>query len=291
MQVGLLAANTGRFAGPAGAAELAAAGEASGFDSLWTAEHVLWPDGYDSTYPYSPSGRMPGEPHTAVPDPLIWLTWVAARSRTIKLATGILILPQRHPAVLAKEVATLDHLSGGRVLLGIGVGWLAEEFRALGVTFADRGRRTDDYVDVMRKLWSSDSVSHASEFVNFEAMSCNPKPVRGTVPIVVGGHSRRAAERAGRLGDGFIPLGGDIAALVDIMRQTAASEGRDPAGVEVTALHPQLLGDDPRAGLEELREWGVDRGLVPAYRLAKGDLGENCDAAAARLGLVPASAA
>jgi probable F420-dependent oxidoreductase len=228
---------------------------------------------------------MPGDAETVLPDPLIWLTWVAAHSRTIKLATGILILPQRNPAVLAKEVATLDYLSGGRVLLGIGVGWLEEEFRALGVPFERRGQRTDEYIEVMRKLWSSDNAHHEGEFLAFAGMSCNPKPVQRSVPIVVGGHSRPAAIRAGMLGDGFIPLGGDVPELVDIMRQTAAGRGRDPSTIEVTALHPDLKGPDPRAGIEALESWGVHRALVYAYRLARGDVNENCKALAERMGM------
>jgi probable F420-dependent oxidoreductase len=285
VEFGLLGANTMVFATPAGAARLAKAAEAAGFDSLWTAEHTLWPSGYESQYPYAEGGRMPGDASTPLPDPLIWLTWAAAHSQTIKLATGILIVPQRNPAVLAKEVATLDYLSGGRVLLGIGVGWLEEEFRALGVPFEGRGRRTDEYVEVMRKLWMSDDVVHDGEFVSFARMSSNPKPAKGSIPIVVGGHSRQAARRAGIHGDGFIPLGGDIPELLDIMRQTAADHGRDPSAIEVSATHPELKGADPSAGIEALKEWGVHRGLVYAYRVARGDVAENCAALAQRLGL------
>jgi probable F420-dependent oxidoreductase len=285
VKFGLLGANTMMFATPSGAAQLAGAAEAAGFDSLWTAEHTLWPEGYQSTYPYADSGRMPGNSETLLPDPLIWLTWVAAHSRTIKLATGILILPQRNPGVLAKEVATLDFLSGGRVLLGIGVGWLEEEFQALGVPFERRGQRTDEYIEVLRKLWSSDNVHHHGEFVSFAGMSSNPKPVQPSVPIVVGGHSRQAAKRAGILGDGFVPLGGDIPELVDVMRQTAADHGRDPSAIEVSATHHDLSGSDPMAGLEALESWGVHRALLYAYRVARGDVSENCKAYAERLGM------
>jgi len=131
--------NTMVFTEPNGAADLARAAEACGFESLWTSEHTLWPDRYQSSYPYSGTRRMPGDVGTLLPDPFVWLAWVAAHSTTIGLATGITIVPQRNPAILAKEVATLDYLSGGRVILGIGVGWLEEEFRALGVPFERRG--------------------------------------------------------------------------------------------------------------------------------------------------------
>ncbi len=154
MMFGIAFANTGRFARPDRAVELARAAEAAGFESLWTTEHVVVPAGYQSSYPYSPSGRMPGEEDSPMPDPLIWLAYVAAATSTIKLGTGVLILPQRNPVVLAKELATLDHLSGGRMLLGVGAGWLEEEFAAIGVPFGDRGRRVDEYVAAMRGLWA-----------------------------------------------------------------------------------------------------------------------------------------
>ena len=265
MKYGLVFANTAHFATAAGAAAVGPAAERAGFDSLWTVEHVLWPEGYESTYPYAATGKMPGTSESPIPDPLIWLSYIAATTTTLKLATGILILPQRQPAILAKEVATLAALSNDRLILGIGVGWLEEEFDALGVPFARRGARTDEYIDVMRKLWADDAVSHDGEFVNFEPMSSNPKPPAGTVPIHVGGHSRKAAERAGRIGDGFFPGAGNIPELIDIVRQTAADHGRDPGDIEITAGHPEAIAKDPSEALGELTEWGVDRTVVPAF--------------------------
>lgn len=276
MKIGVLAANTGPFATPSGSVELARGAEEAGIESLWTAEHALWPDDYRSAYPYAETEKMPGPPDTVLPDPFVWLAWCAARTDALLLATGIAIVPHRHPALMAKEVATLDYLSAGRVVLGVGVGWLQEEFEALNVPFAGRGRRTEEYIEVMRKLWSSDSVSHDGEFVRFAGMNSNPKPAQGTVPIVVGGHSRVAAERAGRIGDGFAPLGGDIPELIDIMRQTADGAGRDAAAIEITASHDGLKRGDPEEPLGLLREWGVDRVLLPAHRLARGDVAENC---------------
>ena len=265
MKIGMAFANTMSFADADGVCLLAEQAEAAGFESVWTIEHVIYPDGYESAYPYSGDGKMPARPHTPMPDPLIWLSFVAARTSTIRLATGILILPQRNPVVLAKEVATLDDLSRGRVELGIGVGWLREEFDALGVPWERRGARTDDYVAAMRALWSGDSVTHDGTFSSFSGVSSNPKPVDGRVPIVIGGHSDAAARRAGRIGDGFFPAGGDIAELVDIVRQTAVDHGRDPLAIEVTAPGEGLLGADPVGGAQELRSVGVDRAIVPAF--------------------------
>jgi probable F420-dependent oxidoreductase len=265
MKFGIAFANIITFAEPDGLVTLARGAEAAGFESVWTVEHVIYPEGYESAYPYDPSGRMAMDSGTPLPDPLLWLAFVAAASETLRLGTGILILPLRNPLVLAKELATLDHLSGGRVELGIGVGWLEEEFDALGVPFARRGARTDEYIEVLRSLWDGDHASHDGEFLSFADVSSNPKPTNGRVPIHVGGHSRAAAERAGRLGDGFFPGTGEIGDLVDIVRQTAAAAGRDPEAVEITYGNEALVGPDAGEEAARLAEIGVDRCIVPSF--------------------------
>jgi probable F420-dependent oxidoreductase len=174
---------------PCSAHRLARLAEAAGFDSVFAVDHVVLPDTYSSTYPYATSGRLPGDRTAALPDPLIWMAAVAAVTTKLRFMTGVLILPQRNPLVLAKQVATLDHLSGGRIELGIGVGWLKEDFEALGVPFEKRGKRADEYIAAMRALWAADGASYAGEFVKFHEVSCNPKPRAGSVPIIVGGHS------------------------------------------------------------------------------------------------------
>lgn len=272
MKFGVVFANTMGWSEPAGAVEAARAAEAAGFESFWTVEHVIFPDGYQSAYPYSATGKMPAAPSTPIPDPLIWLSYVAAVTTTLRLATGILILPQRNPLVLAKEVATLDHLSGGRVELGIGVGWLKEEFDALGIPWDARGRRTDEYIEVLRALWARDHASYSGRFANFTNVSSNPKPAQSSVPIVIGGHSRAAAERAGRLGDGFFPGRGtpaELAESFDIVRQTAADAGRDPSAIEFSAGHPGIFGDDPVGAVQEMESIGVGRIIVPAFTMMK----------------------
>src|SRR3954466_3297804 len=195
MEFGIAFANTGARTQPDDAVAMAQAAEEAGFDSLWTVEHVVVPAAYQSPYPYSKSGRMPGTEDAPIPDPLIWLTYVAAATTQIKLATGILILPQRNPVVLAKEAATLDVLSKGRVTLGIGVGWLEEEFDALGVPFSERAARTDEHVAVMRAVWSGESVDYDGAFTTLRGANVFPHPAQSTVPIVVGGHSLPAARR------------------------------------------------------------------------------------------------
>jgi probable F420-dependent oxidoreductase len=183
------------------------------------------------------------------------------------LATGILILPQRNPVVLAKEVATLDHLSGGRMELGIGVGWLEEEFDAIGVPFHDRGKRTDDHVAAMRALWSETKASHHSSFTDFDDCISLPHPVNGTIPIHVGGHTDIAARRAGRLGDGFFPGKGspeELARLFDVVRDTAKEQGRDPSAIEFTA-GGATVGSGAVDAVAALADAGVDRVIVPAF--------------------------
>lgn len=265
MKFGIMFANTMSFATREGLEELARGAEAAGFESLWTVEHVVFPDGYESEYPYDKSGKMAMDASTPLPDPLIWLTWVASVTTRIHLGTGILILPQRNPVILAKELATIDVLSGGRMELGVGVGWLEEEFRALGVPFDARGARTDESIEVMRALWDSDHASFNGRFNSFDGISVNPKPANGRVPIHVGGHSRRAAERAGRLGDGFFPGKGNLSELIDIARQSAADAGRDPQGLVITSGSAGVLGDDPVGAVEELAAQGVSRVVIPSF--------------------------
>ena len=268
MDFGIAFANAGPFAHAANAATFAAAAEEAGFESLWTVEHVVVPSGYQSTYPYDPSGKMPGPEESDIPDPLIWLSYIAAVTSSIKLATGILIVPQRNPVVLAKELATLDALSAGRLLLGIGVGWLEEEFDAIGVPFGDRGRRTDDYVAVMRALWTQEKASHHSEFIDFTDCISRPRPAQGSVPIHVGGHSAAAARRAGRLGDGFFPGKGsheELAELFDVVRATATEHGRDPDAIELTTGGNGAIGGRALDEVKALADLGVHRVILPAF--------------------------
>jgi probable F420-dependent oxidoreductase len=274
MKFGVAFANILGFSGPAGAVAMGRAAEAAGFDSIWTVEHVLVPAGYESTYPYDDSGKMPAPNDMDLPDPLIWLTWVAAHTEHLKLGTGVLIVPQRNPAILAKEVASLDVLSGGRVELGVGVGWLEEEFTALDVPFARRGKRLDSYVAAMRALWLGEETDYDDEFVHYAKAVSRPRPEAGAVPIHIGGHSEAAARRAGRLGDGFFPGKGDLPRLLQVMRESAEAAGRDPELIEVTATGEGTFGPDPVAEVERLAALGVHRLAIPPLAFDADGIGD-----------------
>jgi probable F420-dependent oxidoreductase len=259
MRVGLMFANGGRSAEPEHAAQVAQSAEATGFESLWTVQHVVMPVSHASSYPYSSSGTVPGGAAVAIPDPLVWLGWVGARTSTIRLATGVLILPQQHPLVIAKQAATLDRLTGGRVLLGVGAGWLEEEYAALDSDFAARGPRMDEAIEVLRRAWSSGEAEFKGQHLAFSPVHVEPKP-KSRIPIVVGGHSAAAARRAGRIGDGFFPLscqGDRLRELVSIVRESAREAERDPREIEITAEAPRT-----RADAETQSELGIARIVV-----------------------------
>jgi probable F420-dependent oxidoreductase len=260
MKFGLMFSNIGPFSRPAGLTHLAQSAEKTGIESLWTVEHVAVPIGYESKYPYSGDGKMPGADDAPIPDPLIWLSYAAAVTKTIKLATGILILPQRHPIYTAKEMATLDVLSEGRLIAGIGIGWLEEEFSALDIPFKQRAARTEECTKALRHLWSSDPKPFKGEFYSWNAIESNPKPLQpGGVPLVGGGHGDGAARRAARIGDGFFPAAGDLPALFAVVRDECEKIGRNPDEVELTAGGPARSLDD----VKRMQDLGVARMIIP----------------------------
>jgi probable F420-dependent oxidoreductase len=263
MKFGLMYANAGPFSFPQMLTHLATTAERVGVESIWTVEHVVIPVGYKSAYPYDPSGKIPAPDQLPIPDPLLVLAYAAAVTMTLRLATGILILPQRHPLYVAKEVATLDVLSNGRAILGIGVGWLEEEFQALDIPFGDRAARTAECVRAIRSLWKDEPEPFAGKFFRWNKLEMHPKPVQKPgVPIVVGGHTELAARRAARYGDGFFPGVTDdekLVWLLDIMRDECKKLGRDPKTIEVTAGRTGATAD----AVKRLQDLGVSRFMVP----------------------------
>ena len=269
MKVGLAFASSIGVDG-ATALEICQRAEAAGFESLWGGEHVILPDDIGSRYPYTADGKIPAEPETPIPDPLIWLAFAAAATRTMRLGTCILIVPQRNPLILAKELATLDALSGGRVELGIGVGWMKEEFAALGVDWARRGARNDEYIAAMKALWAGPHAEFHGEFVDFDPATCSPRPINGDIPVIVGGDSDAAVRRAVDLADGYFPGEGNfdqLAALIRRVREACEAADRDPASLAINTIFGEQMMN-PAQGIEQMQSIGVDRIMVPAFFFA-----------------------
>jgi len=240
---GIVFASTG-FPDPDAAVALAQTAEECGFESLWAPEHVIMSRAPGATpYRGMPDGKMDRLARRGgIPDPLTWLTYVAGVTSRIRLGTNVVVLPEHQPTVLAKTAATLDHLSGGRLILGIGVGELPEEYEAVGMDFTNRGRRMDEYIEAMRALWRDDVASFSGDHVGFDRVECRPWPVRRAVPLHIGGASDAAIRRAARLGDGYFPFvfpGQDLTVvlpeLIARVRAETIAAGRDPDGLEITS--------------------------------------------------------
>ena len=214
--------------------------EAVGCDSLFFADHIVFPATKEAPYPYAESGAYPWDnERMQLPEPLALMAFLAGVTDSLRFGTAVLVLPQRHPMLLAKQLATIDVLSRGRAELGIGTGWLADEFDALGYSFADRGARTDEYIDVMRELWANPVASFAGPTVAFDRIQLTTHPRQpGGVPIIVGGHSAPALRRAGQRGDAFLPA-------------FSASQHRD--------AWPEMW--------DEVQRWAVDAGRAGACEL------------------------
>ncbi len=249
---------------------LAQLAESLGFESVWTFEHVMVPLQYESRYPYSKDGKMGGGADAAFLDPLIALTAVAAHTKVLRLGTGVNILSQANPLLLAKQAATLDLLSKGRFMLGAGIGWLKEEFDAMGVPFERRGARFDDYVIAMRKVWSGEVVEHHSDFINWSGFVSYPLPVqKGGVPIIIGGAKGKAFERIARCGDGWFAPTNDAASLAPMLEELKAAcseHGRDYNSVEITSMWDGKGGMDAIKAFEDI---GVARVVVPLFLLGR----------------------
>ncbi len=204
MKVGYFSVGVGPTTNPKWLRTAATTAERLGFSTIWAPEHVVLVEQYDSRYPYT-SGQFPGPANAAIGDPFATLAYVAACTSEIRLATGICIVPEHNPMVLAKTIATVDRLSDGRVILGVGIGWLAEEFQALGIPFEHRAQRTREYVEVMRKLWTEPHSSHHGQFVKFNKVFSYPKPANSKgVPVWFGGESGPALRRVAEYGDGWL---------------------------------------------------------------------------------------
>lgn len=262
--------------------------EDMGFSSLWLPDHVVTFDQYAPAYPYSADGQPPFGRRQGWYDPLFGLAAAATATSRLRLGTGVLVLPQRNPVVLAQEVATLDHLSEGRFDLGIGIGWCREEYRALNVPFERRGARTEEYIEAMTILWQEDLASYHGDFVSFRDVVALPKPVqRPRPPIIIGGQSPTALRRAARLGDGWISWELPVKALPGTLQRLETeceTIGREPTALRRVIASVYTSPDD----LDRYARTALDHGateLVVAPLVRGRDQRDVTEEAARVLGL------
>jgi probable F420-dependent oxidoreductase len=268
MKIGIMSFATGEMAGGALFKALAIHAERLGVSTLWAPEHVVLVEQYRSHHPYTQDGHLLAPTDAVILDPFMGLMCMAAVTSRIRLATGICLVPEHNPLVLAKVVATLDFLSGGRAILGVGIGWLKEEFQALGIPWEQREQRTREYIEAMRELWSDGVSSYFGEFVNFNGVLSNPKPVKGAnVPVFFGGESGPALRRVAEYGDGWVGfnLMPDQAALkIRRLEELLKANGRKRSDVEI-AVSPYtrpITRDD----LKRYREAGADEVVLLKLR-------------------------
>ena len=274
MKFGIVPINLDVFAEPDMLVPFVQRAEALGYESVWTAEHVIIPKQYSSVYPYNPSGKVPFRSDAAIIDPLIALTYVAASTKRLRLGTGVNILPQMSPLYLAKWASSIDYLSKGRLMLGVGVGWLKEEFEAIGVSFAHRGKRADEYLQALKQVWTGEEVNYHGEFLNWQGFMMRPRPAQpGGIPLVIGGVTPAAIRRLVRYGDGWYVIGKDLddyRAHMRAFHDECQRQGRNPSEIEITAYW-NYYGEG-RESLAVYRELGVHRLLVNMRALRDRDV-------------------
>jgi len=259
IKVGLHVLGVGSGSRPDIVAAVARRADELGFATLWCGEHVIMVDEPGSRYPYADDGKIAVAPDADWLDPLLALTFAAAFTSRITLATGILLLPEHNPLVVAKQAATLDVLSGGRFSLGVGIGWSADEFAAIGVPFARRTARTAEYVAAMRRVWADDVASFCGEFAHFDSVRVNPRPVHGRrLPVIVGGTTDASLGRVAEYGDGWYGFNVEAAALPDrlgVLADQCSRHGRQlrdlSIAVSVPDASPDVLPALAAAGVTE----------------------------------------
>ncbi len=281
MNIGLCLPNFGPLASRAALLDVAVTAEDCGFRSLWVGDHLLGMRNVASKYPYSASGRFPIGPEGRWFEAITTLAFLAGKTSRVLLGSSVLILPYRNPLVVAKELATVALLSEGRLVVGVGSGWMKEEFDALGMNFEHRGARTDETIRAMRTLWRDADPRFVGEHVSFSGLAMNPKPP--AIPILVGGQSKRAWRRVAQLGEGWLGVGlepAETRAAIREISSACAQEARDPSSVAIYLSRGVALGDaeehDTRAlhgsaakirdDAAELRTIGVDHLILFPYR-------------------------
>ena len=269
MKIGFFAVGIGIAADPDVIKQIATSTEACGYHSLWAPEHIVLIEKYASTYPYTQNGRMPfATLEIDILDPFLALTYAAAVTSKIRLGTGICLVPERQPLTMAKEVASLDKLSGGRFDFGVGIGWLREEFDALEVSWPKRAERTRDYLAAMKKVWTQAESAHQGEFVRFEPVRSFPKPVQKPhPPIIFGGESEPALRRVGEVGDGW--WGVNVTPATAKTHMANIKRYADAAGRDASKLHYAVSpGIGVPVTFDEVKRFadiGVDQVIIGAF--------------------------
>lgn len=286
MKLGLFGINLGNQLPAEEMVAVAQHAEAAGLDSVWVGEHVAVPLHVDSRYPYNRTGEFLPGTDTPFVDPMVTLAHLAAATTTLRLGTGIMIVPQWNPLLLAKQVASLDRLAGGRLLLGLGLGWMAEEFRLLGAPFERRGERFADYLAAMKRVWAGGVVEHHSAFLDWAPFKSLPLPMQAPhPPIIIGGHSRAAVRRAVAMGDGLFSFTRNVAHMGEVMQLLHAecdAQGRNPASIEVTTLWN--FSREGADSVTRYAELGLARLVAFPQAMGAGDIRTRIDRFAAAAG-------
>jgi probable F420-dependent oxidoreductase len=276
VKIGLHPTGIGPGAYPEFIAAMARTAEQVGFHSIWAGEHVVLFDEHVSRYPYSMDGKLPAPAQIDILDPFVTLTYAAAHTTTLRIGSGIVVLPQRSPLITAKLVASLDRVSGGRFDFGVGIGWLEEEFSALGVPFERRAERFREYVQVLRTLWTEQEPEFHGEFVDFPKLRMYPKPAQQPhPPIIIGGNSQAALRRAAETGDGWFGVGlslDDLRSGISAIERYAREAGRRPGDIRIVAhaqpaAAPNVTGRGPVIELDTVkrfRDAGADEFILNA---------------------------
>ncbi|HEV3112860.1 MAG TPA: LLM class F420-dependent oxidoreductase [Candidatus Binataceae bacterium] len=268
MKFGMIGIGCAAGITPSGIRTLATTAERLGFSTIYAVEHVVFTDDYERKYPYSKAGELPGSTRMSLFDPFIALTYAAAVTTRIRLGTGISLIPMHNPVILAKEIASLDQLAEGRFMLGAGIGWMEEEFSAAGIPFEERGKRTEEYIDAMKRLWGDDPASYSGQFVKFEKIRCNPKPIKGAaLPITFGGETTAAMRRVARQGTGwfgYMNSPEQAEEKIKKLHKILAEHGRKPQEVEII-----ITPNDPkycdRDSLKRYRDAGANEIVMQGW--------------------------
>lgn len=247
--------------------------DGAGYDGVWVFDHVVLQKDQQSKYPYSPDGKLGFPPTMDFLEPLTQLAYIAAITKNVRIGTSVLVLPMRQPVLHAKIMATIDVLSGGRFVLGAGVGWWEQEFEVLSVPFERRGKRMDECLQLVRQLWTEEWVNFKGEFYEAVDWTCNPKPVQeGGIPIWLGGGSKGQLRRIGKYADGWLATPLSFATMDEdfaLAKEEAVKAGRDPDQLKITIEGAGVLAPDTleqtAEGLGKLKERGIFHAILGVH--------------------------